>query len=117
MFAFLFREFRSETFKQNVPVPFPIICILKYVKTLMTRSFVCSCGVYYFLSFWISCRVIQLVVCCGAIFEFYLSSYLYSLHLVKKNHLPQLVLLDIEIACSESISMINTVALVVVVNS
>lgn len=43
-------EFRSENFKWDLPVHFPIIFILKHVNTLVTRSFVCSHGVYYFLS-------------------------------------------------------------------
>lgn len=43
-------EFRSENFKWDLPVRFPIIFILKHANTLVIRSFVCSHGVYYFLS-------------------------------------------------------------------
>lgn len=41
LFMFLLslsREFGSETFKWDLPVPFLIIFILKHINTLMTRS-------------------------------------------------------------------------------
>ena len=83
-FAFSSWDFRSETFKWNLPVLFPTICILKPGNTSWTRSFVRSCDVYYFLRVWVSGRVVQLVVCCGAVFACHLPFPLCSLHLVKK---------------------------------
>ena len=84
IFAFSSWDFRSETFKWNLPVLFPTICILKPGNTSWTRSFVRSCDVYYFLRVWVSGRVVQLVVCCGAVFACHLPFPLCSLHLVKK---------------------------------
>lgn len=50
VFAFLSGEFGSEPFNWDLRVPFPSIFILKHVNTLVIRSFMCSSGVYYFLS-------------------------------------------------------------------